>query len=349
MITRNSPVPGAVAGGRRVRAGVTRRLGVAIGVAFLAMVGSPLIQGAAAEPDPDFISLNPRGSAAVEHDGDAMVWTMDLFSLTTLEKIGTFTDRAVCSTTAPPPCLVYDVTTTYRVPGGEIVSRGNWSVTSDPTRAGFAFIGSRPEDDTIVSATGRFHGRTGREAGWGIADMRQFPNRIGLDVRTLIRFAPTDAEVLGSRELIVPHEPPGADRFQAELFRSKGVNESKDPTQFVINTPLLSLSDGTQIGKVTDHFTCAPGPPPCLVLDVTPVLQYPDGVVTVHTQVPIAPDPGRPGFWLFGTRPTENNIVSATGAYAGRTGHLSVSGTVDMRHFPSPIPYEGVGLLEFDD
>ncbi len=63
----------------------------------------------------------------------------------------------------------------------------------------------------------------------------------------------------------------------------------------------------------------------------------------------MAPDPLRPGFWLFGTRTTENNIVSATGAYAGRTGHLSVSGTVDMRNFPSPISYEGVGVLVFND
>jgi hypothetical protein len=50
-----------------------------------------------------------------------------------------------------------------------------------------------------------------------------------------------------------------------------------------------------------------------------------------------------------GTRPTEDNIVSATGAYAGRTGRFSVSGSVDMRRFPSPIPYEGVGVLVFND
>lgn len=326
-----------------------KRLSVLITLVALALAGPPVISPAAADSEPDFISVNPRGSVPVEHDGDAFVWTADLFSLTTLDKIGTFTDRATCSTTALPPCLVYDVTTTYRVPGGEIVSRGQWSLAPDPTQPGFAFAGTRPERDTIVSGTGRFQGRTGRVSGWGIVDLRQFPNRIGVDTREFIRFAPADAGVLGSRELIVPHEPPGADRFQTELFSSKGVNESKDPTRFMINTPLLSLSDGSQIGTVTDYFTCAAGPPPCLVLDVMPVLQYPDGVVTVRTEVPIAPDPARPGFWLFGTRTTKNNIVSATGAYAGRTGHLSVSGTVDMRNFPSPIPYEGVGVLVFND
>ena len=326
-----------------------KRLSTLIALLVVALAGLPALPQAAAEPEPDFISVNPRGSVPVERDGDVFVWTADLFSLTTLEKIGTFTDRATCSMSAPPACLVYDVTTTYRVPGGEVVSRGQWGVAPDPTRPGFAFSGSRPESDTIQSATGRFAGRTGRVSGWGIVDLRQFPDRIGVDFRTFIRFAPTDANVLGTRELIVPREPPGADRFQTELFRSEGVNQSKDPTRFVINTPLLSLADGTQIGTVTDTFTCAPGPPPCLVLDVEPVLQYPDGVVTVRTEVPMAPDPARPGFWLFGTRPTKNNIVSATGAYAGRTGHLSVSGTVDMRNFPSPIPYEGVGVLVFND
>ena len=326
-----------------------KRLGVLIAAIAVALAGPPAISRAASEPEPDFISVNPRGSVAVEHDGDAFVWTADLFSLTTLEKIGTFTDRATCATSTPPPCLVYDVTTTYRVPGGEVVSRGLWGVAPDPTRAGFAFNGSRPEGNTIVSGTGRFQGRTGRVSGWGILDLRQFPNRIGIDVRSFIRFGPTDGSVLGSRELMVPSEPPGADRFQTELFLSKGVNESKDPTRFMINTPLLSLSDGSQIGTVTDYIACAAGPPPCMVLDVMPVLQYPDGVVTVRTEVPMAPDPLRPGFWLFGTRTTENNIVSATGAYAGRTGYLSVSGTVDMRNFPSPIPYEGVGVLVFND
>ena len=53
--------------------------------------------------------------------------------------------------------------------------------------------------------------------------------------------------------------------------------------------------------------------------------------------------------FLFGARPTENNIVSASGPYAGRTGRLSVSGTVDMRGAPSTVPYDGVGVLVFND
>jgi hypothetical protein len=86
-----------------------------------------------------------------------------------------------------------------------------------------------------------------------------------------------------------------------------------------------------------------------MVLDVTTVSHYPDGTVTVRHQIPIAPDPGRPGFALFGTRPSSDNIVSGTGAYAGRTGRLAVSGSLDMRHFPDPMPFEGVAVLVLDD
>jgi hypothetical protein len=309
---------------------------------------SPTIPSAGASPEADFVAVNPRGeSVPVEREGDTFVFSSDLFSLTTLAKIGTFTDRAKCSTSAPPPCAVYDVTSTFGLTDGEIVTHNQWSVTPDPTRPSVVFSASRPERDTIVSGTGRFAGRTGRMSGWGLVDLSQFPAKLSFDDRDFIRFDPTDAGVLGHRELVLAHRASGTDSFVTELFRSAGVNESKDPTRFVIHTPLLSLSDGSQLGTVTDTFTCAAGPPPCLVLDVTPVLQYPDGTVTVHTDVPLAPDPTRPGFYLFGTRPTRDNIVSATGAYTGRTGRLSVSGEVDLRRFPSPIPYEGVGVLIF--
>ena len=103
----------------------------------LALGTLPAVPPAAAEPEPDFIAVNARGAVPVEHDGGTFVWTADLFSLTTFEKIGTFTDRATCSTSAPPPCLIYDITTTYRVPGGEVTSRGLWSLAPDSTRPGF--------------------------------------------------------------------------------------------------------------------------------------------------------------------------------------------------------------------
>lgn len=320
-------------------------------VAVLALVlgALPGIAPAGAEDEADFISVNQRGTVPVEHDGNAFVWTADLYSLNTFDKIGTFTDRATCSTGAPSPCLVYDVTTTYRVPGGEVTNRGVWSLAPDSTQRGFFLTATRPQTDTIVSGTGRFTGRSGRVIGWGVVDMSQFPARIGIDDRTFIRFQPTDDGVLGHRELVVGHEVPGAAHFQAELFSTAGVNKSTEPGQFLIDNAVFSPAEGTQIGTVVDRFSCGSGPPPCQVLDGTATITYPEGSVTAHFVIPYAPDPARPGFYLFGSRPTEANLVAATGAYVGRTGRFSASGSVDMRHFPSPIPYEGVGLLVFDD
>jgi hypothetical protein len=322
-----------------------RKISIAL---MIVALGVPGAAPAAAEAEPDFISVNAQGSVPVAHDASGFSWTADLYSLTTLEKIGTFTDQATCSMSGPPPCLVYDVTTTFRVPGGEVVSRGQWSVSGDSTRPGFAFVASRPEKNTIVSGTGRFAGRAGRVSGWGVADMSGFPSRIGLDVRTFIRFDPTDSGVLGTRELVLADEPPGAYPFQAELFQSEGVNKSEDPSRYVVDNKVFSLSDGSQIGTVVDRFTCGAGPLPCQVLEGTATITYPDGSVTVAFKLPFSPDPGRPGFYLFGARPTEDNIVSATGVYAGKTGRFSASGSVDMRHFPSPVPYEGVGFLVFN-
>ena len=315
----------------------------------LALGTLPAVPPAAAEAEPDFISVFQRGAVAVERDDAAFVWTADLLSLNTGEKIGTYTDRATCATGAPSSCLIYDITTTYRVPGGEITSRGQWSVAPDSTRSGFFFTASQPARETIISGTGRFGGRQGRVIGWGILDLRQFPDRVGVDSRTFIRFGPSDADVLGQRELILDREVPGAEHFQAELFRTDGVNHSTEPGQYLIHTLVFSPADGSQIGTVVDRFTCGSGPPPCQVLEGTATITYPEGSVTGHFVVPYAPDPARPGFYLFGGRPTEDNLVEATGVYAGRTGKFSVSGSVDMRRFPSPIPYEGVGLVAFND
>ena len=314
----------------------------------LALGMLPAVPPAAAEAEPDFISVFQRGAVAVQRDGPAFVWTADLFSLNTGEQIGTYTDRATCATGAPSSCLIYDITSTYRVPGGEITSRGQWSLASDSTRSGFFMTASRPAHDTLVAGTGRFTGRSGRVTGWGILDLRRFPDQIGIDSRTFIRFGSGDA-VLGNRELILDREVPGAEHFQAELFRSDGVNHATEPGQYQVHTKVFSPADGSQIGAVVDRFTCGSGPPPCQVLEGTATITYPEGSVTGHFVIPYAPDPARPGFYLFGSRPTEDNIVEATGAYAGRTGRFSVSGSVDMRRFPSPIPYEGVGVVVFND
>jgi hypothetical protein len=135
------------------------------------------------------------------------------------------------------------------------------------------------------------------------------------------------------------------------VIRSAGA-DGTEPDFVAVNergTPLFSLSDGTLKGSALDSYTCGTGPPPCLVFDVKTVLRYPDGEVTLRDEIPVAPDPGRPGFFLFGTRPSSSHIVSSTGVYAGRTGWLAVSGSLDMRRCPDPMPFEGIGMLVLAD
>lgn len=304
--------------------------------------------GATGEPFPDFIALNPRGTARnTSTDPAHLVFTVDLFSLASGEKVGTLTDDITCSAAAAPPCLVFDIVTTYRLPGGDIVNHGYWSGVPDPQRSGFILAGTRPDRDTIVSGTGRFEGRTGRATGWGTVDGRRLPDELGYDMFTVIRLDPADAGVVGSSELLGRSgNPPG---FRAQHFRSDGSDGSPDPAHIVATAELLSLAVGTTAGTAIDDISCSTsGAAPCPVLDVLTVFRFPDGEITARSAVSVVPDPQRPGFGLVGTRPERDTIVSGTGAYAGRTGRLRLSGSVDLRRFPAEVPYEGISVISFD-
>ena len=167
-----------------------RRLLAALLVVALGGMTAPLAQARVAPPgEPDFVAVHPSGTGDNEsNDPSRVVYTAELLSLTTGERIGTFNDVITCSTTAPPPCLVFDVVTTYRLPGGDIVNRGQWSGVPDPQRPGFLLIGTRPATDSIVGATGRFSGRTGRVLISGSIDMRKFPVEAPYEGLTMIRF-----------------------------------------------------------------------------------------------------------------------------------------------------------------
>jgi len=65
----------------------------------------------------------------------------------------------------------------------------------------------------------------------------------------------------------------------------------------------------------------------------------------VQSEVSLVPDPQRPGFGLVGARPGHDTITAASGVFAGRTGHVDISGSVDLRRFPAAAPFEGVSLV----
>jgi hypothetical protein len=321
-------------------------------VAVLLGLPAPAAAAGSAAPEPDFIALNPRGVGHNEStDPTHLVFTVDMYSLPTGERVGSLTDVITCSAAAPPPCLVFDIVTIYRLPGGDIVNHGYWSGVPDPQRPGFMLAGTRPAADTITSGTGRFAGARGRVNGWGSIDARKLPGELAYDMFTVIHLRPGEGDVLGRSEVFSVSSPAAAPEpgggFIAQYFKSYGANHSSTPGSLLVDTSLFSLSTGALWGTAVDEVTCSTTVPPCLVLNVLTTFRYPGGTLAARSTVSLVPDPQRPGFALVGTRPERNTLTSASGDFAGRTGRLLLSGTVDLRRFPARAPFEGVSLIRF--
>jgi hypothetical protein len=128
-------------------------------------------------------------------------------------------------------------------------------------------------------------------------------------------------------------------------------NESTDPTRQRFTFPLYSMVDGSLVGNATDDLACSQTvPPPCAVFDAITTFRFtqgafPLGTIVNHAQVSVAPDAQRPGFIINGSRATGNTIQSATGAYAGRSGTIVISGTNDAKGFPNELTQDDLWLI----
>jgi hypothetical protein len=129
-------------------------------------------------------------------------------------------------------------------------------------------------------------------------------------------------------------------------------NESSDPLRQRFTFPLFSLVDGSLVGTATDDIACSQStPPPCAVIDAITTFRFtqgmfPLGTVVNHAQVSIAPDVQRPGFVIVGARSSQPTIQSGTGAYAGRSGVVVLSGSNDIRSFPGQLTQDDLWLIE---
>jgi hypothetical protein len=128
-------------------------------------------------------------------------------------------------------------------------------------------------------------------------------------------------------------------------------NESSDPLRQKFTFPLYSMVDGSLVGNATDDLACSQTvPPPCVVFDAVTTFRFtqgtfPLGTIVNHAQVSVAPDAQRPGFIINGSRATGNTIQSATGAYAGRTGTIIISGANDAKNFPNELTQDDFWLI----
>jgi hypothetical protein len=129
-------------------------------------------------------------------------------------------------------------------------------------------------------------------------------------------------------------------------------NESSDPLRQRFTFPLYSLVDGSLVGTATDDIACSQSvPPPCAVIDAITTFRFtqgafPLGTVVNHAQVSIAPDVQRPGFIVNGARSSQPTIQGGTGAYAGRSGIVVLSGANDIRGFPGQLTQDDLWLIE---
>ena len=132
------------------------------------------------------IALHVSGMADGEPTEPGRVaYTVNVYNITTGEQLGTLHDTITCSST-PPPCLVFDVVTTLRLRGGEIMNHAQWSAAPDPQRPGFLLVGSRPPDKTATGTEGDYASRAAYWAGSGTVDMRNFPAQLGYDIFSVV-------------------------------------------------------------------------------------------------------------------------------------------------------------------
>jgi hypothetical protein len=161
------------------------------------LAGMLALPGPAPAGDPapfrwgDFMAVNTRGAAKnISTDPMRTVFEFDLYSLATGERIGTAHDDVFCSTTAPPPCQVFDALTTFRLPDGEITNHAQVSVVPDPQRPGQFLVAARPESSSIVAGTGAYAGRSGRVRLTGLDDGSRYPSELSVDDIWVIELDP---------------------------------------------------------------------------------------------------------------------------------------------------------------
>ena len=152
--------------------------------------------------------------------------------------------------------------------------------------------------------------------------------------------------------VVVPGVAPadsGGGKFLALNTRGTAKNISTDPMRTVFEFDLYSLATGERIGHANDSIFCSTQtPPPCQVFDAVTTFHLPDGTLTNHAQVSVVPDPQRPGFFLVAARPEASSIVAATGAYAGRTGKVRLTGLDDGSRYPAELSVDDTWIFELD-
>lgn len=139
---------------------------------------------------------------------------------------------------------------------------------------------------------------------------------------------------------------PGAQGSTLALhFRGTGNQQPAEQGRFQWSTDLYSLVTGEKVGTGTHNVS-----PPAPIMDHVMTFRLPDGDLVAHSKESVTPDPQHQGLFLIGIHAKENNIVpgKSTGAYAGRTGRVTMSGWHDGNKFPEQVGFNDFYLIELD-
>jgi hypothetical protein len=129
-------------------------------------------------------------------------------------------------------------------------------------------------------------------------------------------------------------------------FRGTGEREASPPNRFVWSTDLYSVPGQQKVGTATHDIEFI-GP---FMADHVITFHFPDGELVSHETGSFAPDSAHGGFVHVGIHPEGNTIVTerGTGAYAGRTGRLRMSGWHDVKAFPERVGFDDFYLIQLD-
>ena len=123
--------------------------------------------------------------------------------------------------------------------------------------------------------------------------------------------------------------------------------KTPEAQRFQWTADLYSMGTGQKVGTGTHNVEFITP----FIGDHVMIFRLPDGQLVAHSKESIAPSVLHPGFFHVGVHPGENNIVpeKGTGAYAGRTGKVQMSGWHECKDTcPEPATFNDFYLVQMD-
>lgn len=163
----------------------------------------------------------------------------------------------------------------------------------------------------------------------------------GLVIALLSPFSPVTLPSAGAEEGV-------SSGGRTLLLQVRGTVDRKGgsaPERFVYEPDVFDVN-GKKIGTVThDVMFTSPS-----TLDLRSMFHLPDGELANVAVEAIGPDASKQGFYLIGVHSDKDTLQpdKSTGAYAGRSGRLRMSGWHDANKFPQTVTFNDFYEITFN-